>query len=91
MGYSLDDEYSVTRVVAKAAWYSPCVICSMFGASTRSVSGIIGWVVGWGCGRGFSWCVFVKCVLLGYFVGTFLGRVNRSELGRSDGFFLGKF
>ena len=55
----LDDEYNVTWVVAKAAWYSPCVICSMFGASTRSVSGIIGWVVGWGCGRGFSGFVFV--------------------------------
>ena len=37
VGSRLDDEYSVTRVADKAAWYSLCVGWSRGGASARSV------------------------------------------------------
>ena len=37
-------------------------------------------------GRGLYGCVFEKVVLLGYFNGIFLGRVNWCEFGSSDGF-----
>ena len=56
----------MTHVATKGAWYSPCVQWSRGGASGRSVGGIIVWAVGWGCGRSFSVCVFVKVVQLGY-------------------------
>ena len=52
VGCSLDDEYSVTRVVAKAGWYSPCVRWSRAGVSGRFFGGIIGWVVVWGMEEG---------------------------------------
>ena len=32
--------------------------------------------VGWVCGRVLYGCIFVKGVLLGYFDGFFLGKVN---------------
>ena len=32
--------------------------------------------VGWVCGRVLYGCIFVKVVLLGYFDGFFLGKVN---------------
>ena len=50
---SLDDKYSVTRVATEVAWYNPCVMWSRGGASGRSDGGILEWVVGWVCGRGF--------------------------------------
>ena len=36
MGSSLDDEYSVTYVAAKLAWYSPCIRWSKDWVSGRS-------------------------------------------------------
>ena len=53
MRSSLDDEYSVTCVATKVAWYIPCVIWSRGGASGRSDGGRLEWVVGWVYGRGF--------------------------------------
>ena len=91
MGSSLEDEYSGTCVADKVDCYITYMIWIRCEESRRSVGGGKILMEGWGCGRGFSWCVFVKCVLLGYFFGIFLGRANRSELGRSDGVFLGKF
>ena len=38
---------------------------------------------GWVCGRVFYGCISVKCVLLGYFDGIFLGQVNGYELSSS--------
>ena len=82
MGSSLDDKYSVTRVAAKVAWYSSCVRWSRGGAIVRSVGGRIVWVVGWGCGRGFSGRVFVKGLYLGYYDGILPGRELGVSLGR---------
>ena len=62
VGFSLDDEYSVTRVDATVDWYNPCVIWSRCGASGRSVDGMKGRVIGWVYGRGLSVCFFVKGV-----------------------------
>ena len=39
MKYSLDNEYSVTRVATKVAWYIPCMIWSRDVTSERSVGG----------------------------------------------------
>ena len=50
VGSSLDDEYSVTRVATKVAWYIPCVMWSRVGESGRSYGGRLEWVVGWVCG-----------------------------------------
>ena len=74
MGSILDDEYSLTCVVTKTAWYSSCVIWSRGGEIGSSVDGRKVWVVGWGCGRGFYGCVFVKSVYLGDCDGIFLGQ-----------------
>ena len=41
VGYSLDGDYNVTRVAAKTAWYSSCVIWSRGGAIARSVGASI--------------------------------------------------
>ena len=62
MGSSLDDEHSVACVAAEVAWYSPYVRWSRGGAIVRIIGGKTGLVAGWGCGRGFSGCVFVKGV-----------------------------
>ena len=91
VGSSLSDEYSVTRMDANASWYSPCEIWSRGGVSGRSFGVRKGWMLGWFCGRGFSGCVFVKGVQLGYCDGTFLRWVNGCELGSGDGGFLGNF
>ena len=56
VGSSLEYEYSVTHGAAKAAWYSPCVRRSLGGVSGRNLGGKVRWVVGWVCGRMFSWC-----------------------------------
>ena len=37
MGSSLDEEYSVTCVATKVAWYSPCIRWSSGGAIGRTV------------------------------------------------------
>ena len=42
--------------------------------------------VGWVVKRGFYGWFFGKYVLLGYFGGFLLGRVNGCEIGSSDGF-----
>ena len=74
MGSSIDDEYIVTCVAAIAAWYSPYVRWSRGGVSARSDGGIILWVVGWVCGRGFGGCGCLNDVQLGYFDRILLGR-----------------
>ena len=70
----LEYEYSVTHVAAKADWYSPYVRWSRGGVSARSDGGIILWVVGWVCGRGFGGCGCLNDVQLGYFDRILLGR-----------------
>ena len=82
MGSRFNDEYSVTPVVAKVAWYSLCMRCSRSVESGRIVGGGKGLVVVWVCGRGFCGCGFLKGVLLGYWDGIFLGWVNGCEFGR---------
>ena len=72
-------------------WYCLCVICSRGGMSGRIDGGFRVWVLGWVYGRGFCGCVFVKCVLLGYLDGIFLGQVNGCGLRVSVGVFLGNF
>ena len=62
---SLEYEYSVTQEAAKTAWYSPCVRWSLGGVSGRSLGGKVRWVVGWVCGRMFSWCEKGKSMELG--------------------------
>ena len=61
VGSSLEYEYSVTHGAAKAVWYSPCVRRSLGGVSGRNLGGKVRWVVGWVCGRMFSWCEKEKC------------------------------
>ena len=78
---NLYGEYSVTHAAAKVAWYSPYMRWSRGGVSVRSVGGDKGWVIGLGCGRGFSGYGFLKDVLLGYCGGSFMGQVNGWELG----------
>ena len=62
MVYILEDEYSVTSVTTRAAWYNPCVKLSRGGESARSDVDRILWVVGPVCGRGFFGCDFVNGV-----------------------------
>ena len=59
MGSSLDEEYSVIHVAAKATWYIPGMRWIRGGASVRIAGERVGWVVGWACRRGFSGCGFV--------------------------------
>ena len=70
----LDEDCSVNWVATQVAWYSPCVIWSKVGASGRSDDGILEWVVGWVCGRGFFRSEFRKVVYLGYCDGILLER-----------------
>ena len=74
MGSSLEDEYSVTCVAAKAGWYSPCVRRIGGGASAKSDGGIILWMVGWVCGKGFVGCEFVNGVQMRYCYGILIGQ-----------------
>ena len=60
VGSNMKYEYSVTRGAAKAAWYCPCVGRILGGVSARSLGGKVIWVVGWVCGRMFSWCEMEK-------------------------------
>ena len=76
VGSSLDDEYSVTRVVANVAWYNTCMICSRGGSCGNCFGGGKILMVGWVCRREFCGCVFGKGTLLGYFDEIFTGRVN---------------
>ena len=85
MGSSLDSEYSVTHAASKVTWCIPCIRWDRGGVSVKIDGGGTGWVVGWVYGRGFSRCMFVKGVLLGYFDGVFLGQFNGCKLGSSVG------
>ena len=58
----------------KAACYSPCVRWSRGGASVRSDSGILVWVIGWVCVRGCVGIEFLKGVWLGENCVSLLGR-----------------
>ena len=89
LGCIIDDEYSVTRVSAKVAWYIPYMKWSRGGTSRKSVGWGQGWVLSWECGRGFYGCDFFKGVFLGNLFGIFLGQVNGCKLGSSNGFSLG--
>ena len=71
MRSSLDDEYSVTCVATKVAWYIPCVIWSRGGASVRSDGGCKVWVIGWMYGRGFYGYGFSERHLTGLFEWNF--------------------
>ena len=71
VGSILDDNYSVTRVATTVAWYLPCMICIRSGDMGRSVGGVKIYVAGWVCGRGFYIYIFVKGMLLGYFMGFY--------------------
>ena len=53
MGSSIEYDYSVTCVAAKADWYIPGMRWSRGGASARSNGERIWPLVGWVCGRGF--------------------------------------
>ena len=55
----------MTHEAVKAAWYSPCAGRSLGGVSGRSLGGKVRWVVGWVCGRMFSWCEMVKAWIWG--------------------------
>ena len=55
--FSLDYEYSVTRVSYKMSWYSPCVSWIRGGMSGRGVGGRTVYVVDWVCVRGLFGCV----------------------------------
>ena len=53
MGSSLDEYYSVTRVATAVACYITFMMWSRGGASGMSDGGILEWVLGWVCVRGF--------------------------------------
>ena len=91
MGSSLDDEYSVTRVAANVAWYSPYMRWIRGWEIGRSVGGGKTWVAGWVFERVFCVCDSIKCVLLGHLDGIFLGQANGCELRSSDEVFLENF
>ena len=74
VGSDLECEYSETSGAAKAAWYGPCASRSLGEASARVKGGKVRWVVGWVCGRIFSWCEIVKVWSWGVHDGIFLVR-----------------
>ena len=55
----------MTCVATEVAWYSPGVMWSWGGAIGRSNGGVLEWVVGWVCGRGFVGIEFWNGLELG--------------------------
>ena len=69
----------MNRVTSKTTLYTQCVIWIKDEASARDDGGRSVWMVGRGCGRGLSGCVFVIGVKLGYCDGILL----KQEMGVS--------
>ena len=85
MGSSLDEYYSVTRVATAVACYITFMMLSRGGASGMSDGGILEWVLGWVCVRGFIGCEFLNVVQLGYYDGILLRRLLGMSLSLING------
>ena len=76
----LEYEDSVTHGAAKAACYRPCVTQILGGMSGRIMGGKVRLVLGWICGRIFSWYKKKKNCGAGGVQWKFSRALNGSEL-----------